>query len=129
MQGWCAGYAKRVVNKRFGRSYEYGPPAWDMRYKYKTIPVTDLRTQFDEGILIPGDLLGLFNPHSDLNKTQNDSYGLPIQYSYMAAFLGEDIWGDLCFGEQIITLRRTVSLQQMQFEGFEPREIIKDVKK
>ena len=126
-EGWCAGYAKRVVNKLFGRSYEYGPPAWDMRYKHKTIPVTDLRTQYDEGILIPGDILGVFNPHSELNIEKKDCYGLPIQYSHMASFLGEDIWGDLRFGEQIISLRRTASLQQMQFEGFDPREIIKDM--
>lgn len=131
---YCAGYAKTVAFDSFGKEYVRGEEigaAWNLRYSHKTIPIEednilrDLERKFEGKILTPGDLLGIYYPPSELNETQKDIYGLKISYSHCEVFIGRDILGDLRTGGQVVTERRTITIEEMLKQGMIPRVIIK----
>lgn len=70
----CARHSRLAANEFFGRHYDKPAAAWNLKYIYETIPVTDLYQQIRSGVLQPGDLIGMYNPES-LVKDEADETG------------------------------------------------------
>lgn len=123
--GNCSRYARKATLKMFGLQYKESPcDAWDLRYFHKTLPVRNFKSQYIKEEVIPGDIVGFFNPDSDY-KNKVDVNGEKAGYTHVAIFLGLDRKGQLRFAEHFHNLTQVPSLHQIRLRKNTPLEIIK----
>jgi hypothetical protein len=88
-----ANYCSRYV--RYAGEYLFGEKiaeadAWNLRYHGEVIPINgkSLDQLADEGVLQPGDVIGMSYPRSSHRK-DNDETGHRVKYTHVGIYLGK----------------------------------------
>jgi hypothetical protein len=123
----CSRYVRLVAKDLFGIAYP-GVDAWELRNSpgIDEIPVKsnkDLEKLAEFEFLLPGMVLGLYNPQSKYNSRAEES---GAGYTHVALYLGRDKNGKLYFSDKFGKNTRTrVSLDEMlEMGNLEPRELL-----
>lgn len=80
----------------------------------------------ERNLLLPGHLVGFYNPNSELNGIQKDLRSNPATFTHIATFMGENTENQLVFGQQIVTDRGMLTSEEMRTSGFRPKKVILD---
>ena len=121
----CSQFVRMAAKDLFGKNYS-SSDAWERRYNDNLIDSVgqkELKNLEEEGVLLPGRIVGFYNPRSRYNST-NDSRGFPVEYTHNALYLGKNIFGNLVFAEQRGEKIRITSLEEFIKEGLTPVEIL-----
>ncbi|HLD15953.1 MAG TPA: hypothetical protein VJB94_05250 [Candidatus Nanoarchaeia archaeon] len=115
----CSRFARLEAEKRFGIKYQPAH-AWDRKYTDNVINLEGktLDERFDEGVLKPGMIVGLFNPNSlFLNGT--DKKGNLRAYTHVALCLARSQYTHQ-YGSEI----RIDNEDELKNLGLSPVEIL-----
>lgn len=130
---YCSRYVQFAAKDLFGLEYSRSD-AWNRRYDDQLVgPITnaELKTRASEGKLIPGDIIGFYNPSSSHNQ-DIDKNGKPVQYTHVMLFVGVDSNGNpqfahlygkntLLVGSDYIKEKKLEAREQIRAKGVEKK--------
>lgn len=129
----CAQYARLAAQELFGLEYSKSN-AWDRIYEDELITEVEgpLVNYIERQFLVPGNIVGVFNPRS-VHNFRKDRKGRPVRYTHNALYLGAgDINGDgetgdseIFFAHQFGPVIRRTSLEELTRKGLFIRDIFR----